>query len=191
MNLIKEQVALRGVIHKVFRSKGGLWFPWCDAFVPRHHNCLAVLRTPNGKIIIPGHNIVTDRGDIHYAERGAAATPADLWTRMVMATAGTPSKGANRASFTEVAASIKVFDTGFPKTNDPDADNTGAGPDIVTWLTSYTKTDFNANNITHALIIEDVDSTDPILTGFAWAASFNKTADDTLKAFVNHQFDGQ
>ena len=188
--LIRELVP--GFTNRVLRSKRGLWFPALGLVLPRHQNVLAVLATPEGKRLIPAANIVGNAGDIYYAQLGAAEATTETFDRQVMGTAGTPGKAATRSSFTEVAASIKALDGGFPKTNDGDADNTGAGIDIVTWLTSWTKADFTEAAITHGLITGSSPvSNDPILTGYAFAASFGKTADDTLKVFVNHQMDGQ
>lgn len=188
--LIREQIP--DFLNRVLHSRHGLWFPDLGLVVPRHNNVLAVLATPEGKRLIPAANIVTDNGDIYYAELGAAEATTETFNRQVMATAGTPGKTATRSSFTEVAASIKAFDGTYPKTNDGDGDNTGAGIDIVTYLTSWTKADFNQTGITHGLIAGDSPvSNDPILTGYAFPASFDKTADDTLKVFVNHQMDGQ
>ncbi len=181
-----------GFINRVLLSKSGIWFPGLGLVLPRHHNVLAVLTTPEGKRLIPAANIVGNAGDVYYAQLAAAEATTETFDRQVMCTAGTPGKAANRSSFTEIAASIKALDGGFPKTNDGDADNTGAGIDITTWLTSWTKGDFNDGAITHGMIVGSSPvSNDPILTGYAFASTFAKTADDTLKVFVNHPFDGQ
>ena len=78
----------------------------------------------------------------------------------------------------------------FPKRNDGDADNTGAGVDIVSFLTSYTTGDFNdgGTTIKNFAIHDNSSPTDPtkLLTHGAITA-FNKTASDTLKFFINHE----
>ncbi|MHC4997337.1 MAG: hypothetical protein ACYTGQ_20100 [Planctomycetota bacterium] len=108
-----------------------------------------------------------------------------------LASAGTPGKAADRSGFTVIASTQKAHAATYPKTNDGDADNTGAGVDVVTWLASYTKGDFNHGAITHGIITNATPgATEPILTGYAFAASFAKTADDTLKVFVNHTMNG-
>jgi len=93
---------------------------------------------------------------------------------------------------TPVTASRKAIDSNYPKTNDGDSDNTGAGTDIVTWLTSWTTSDFNATSIIGGCI--HVGAASPangtkLLTHFT-ITSFDKTASDTLKIFVNHTFNG-
>lgn len=183
--------SIPGFLNKVFETEGGLLVPAFDAFVPKHMNVLAVLERPDGKLLIPASNIVTDAGDVYYAQRGAAESPTNAFGILELGSAGTPGKTANRSSFTQIAGTQKAHDTGYPKSNDADADNTGAGTDVVTYRTSYTKADFNASGISHGWITNATPGTsEPLLTGYAFAASFNKTADDTLKVFTNHQLTG-
>ena len=105
----------------------------------------------------------------------------------------TPAKGDAYAQVaTPVTASRKALDSNYPKTNDGDSDNTGAGTDIVTWRTSWTTSDFNANAIIGGCI--HVGGGSPasgtkVLSHFS-ITSFNKTTSDTLKIFVNHTFNG-
>ncbi|MEE9140772.1 MAG: hypothetical protein V3U18_08375 [Alphaproteobacteria bacterium] len=180
-----------GFLNHVYETKGGILVPMFDAFVPKHQNVLAVLRRPDGKLLIPASNIVTDAGDIFYAQMGAGESPTNAFGVLILATAGTPGKSATDDDFTQIAASEKAHDGTYPKSNDGDADNTGGGTDVTTYLTSYTKADFNATGITHGLITNATPgATEPILTGYAFAASFNKTADDTLKVFTNHTHTG-
>ena len=105
----------------------------------------------------------------------------------------TPAKGDTYTSVTTpITASRKVKDSGYPKTNDSDSDNTGAGTDIVTWRTSWTTSDFNATAIIGGCFHvggASPGSSDKLLTHYS-ITSFNKTASDTLKIFVNHTFNG-
>jgi hypothetical protein len=182
----------------VYRTLNGLWVPLFDMVVPRNNNVIAVLGTPAGKLCIPGRNTVTDAGDIFYAQQGCSESPTNDWTAataiMELCTAGTPAKGADRSDFTTVSATQKIFvaTPDYPLTNDVDADNSGTtGTDVVTYLTSWTKGDFTQSGITHGIITNGTPGTaEPILTGYVFGASFNKTADDTLKVFVNHQMNG-
>jgi len=175
--------------NKVYTSRGGIWA--MGLFLPKHQNVLAVLNGPEGRILIPASNIVTDAGDIHYAQRGAAEAPTNAFGVQIMCTAGTPGKAATDDSFTAIAGSEKAHASGYPKSNDGDADNTGAGTDVTTWLVSYTKADFNDTAITHGIITNaSPGAAEPLLTGYAFAASFAKTANDTLKVFVNHTMNG-
>lgn len=190
--LIRSRDSRPGLITKVLRSAAGIWFPEYDHLVPKHRNVLSVLGTPHGSRIIPASNIVTDAGDIHYAQRAVSEALTNAFTTHYVATAGTPGKAAILSSFTHVAASAKVNSAGYPLRNDVDADNSGAGADIVTHLAEWTTDDFDAVGITHGLITNTTPATgEPLLTGFAYAAPFDKTASDTLKTFVNHEMSGQ
>ena len=187
--LIRHSVM--GFAHKVLASRAGIFVPMFDAFVPKHRNVLAVLGRPDGRFLIPASNIVTDAGDIYYAQLGASEATTNAFGVHELASAGTPGKAATRATFTPIASTEKAHTATYPKTNDGDADNTGAGTDIVTYLATYAKVDFNATGITHGMITNVTPgASEPLLTGYAFAASFDKTADDTLKVFVNHTFTG-
>jgi hypothetical protein len=144
------------------------------------------------------HNIVTNDGDLYYAQKSVAETPTSDFGgsdgRMELRTgSATPAKGHVYSDVTTpVTASRKVKDSGYPKTNDNDSDNTGSGTDIVTWRTSWTTSDFNANAIIGGCF--HVGGASPasgakLLTHFS-ITSFNKTSSDTLKIFVNHTFNG-
>jgi len=187
--LIRHSVP--GFAHRVYRTSAALIVPMFDAFVRKHRNVLAVLGTPDGRFLIPASNIVTDAGDVHYAQRGAAEAPTNAFGIAELASAGTPGKSASRSSFTVIGSTQKAHGAGYPRTNDDDPDNTGAGTDTVTFLASYAKADFNHAAISHGLITNaSPGASEPLLTGYAFASAFEKTADDTLKLFVNHDFTG-
>lgn len=153
---------------------------------------------------IVGMNEVTNDGEIGYANQGATEAPAaneDFFntalSRTQLANPGTVNALAAAdtwaeldAAATSIAGSNKIFDAAFPKRNDGDADNTGAGVDIVSFLTSYTTGDFNdgGTTIKNFGILDNASPTDPtkLLTHGAITA-FNKTATDTLKFFINHE----
>ena len=143
-------------------------------------------------------NIVTKDGDLYYAQKAVAGTPTSDFGgsdgRMELRTgSATPAKAHVYSDVTTpVTASRKAKDSGYPKTADDDSDNTGAGADIVTWRTSWTTSDFNATAIIGGCF--HVGGASPasgtkLLTHFS-ITSFNKTASDTLKIFVNHTFNG-
>lgn len=145
-----------------------------------------------------GANLVTDDGDIYYAIKAQSQTAlganANFGSgRLELRTgSATPAKANTYTSVTTpVTTSRKVFDSNYPKTNDTDADNTGAGLDVVTYLTSWTTTDFNATGIIGGCIHDNSSpvSGTKLLTHFS-IASFDKTSSDTLKVFVNHTMNG-
>ena len=143
-------------------------------------------------------NIVTNDGDLFYAQQAVGETPTSDFDgssgRMELRTgSATPAKDDVYSDVTTpVTASRKALDSNYPKTNDGDSDNTGAGTDIVTWRTSWTTSDFNSNAIIGGCI--HVGGASPasgtkVLSHFS-ITSFNKTSSDTLKIFVNHTFNG-
>ena len=145
-----------------------------------------------------GKNIVTNDGDLYYAQQAVETTPTSDFGgsdgRMELRTgSATPAKGHVYSDVTTpVTSSRKIIKSGYTKVSDADSDNTGAGADIVTWLTEWTTSDFNANAIIGGCI--HVGGASPasgtkLLTHFS-LTSFNKTSSDTLKIFVNHTFNG-
>jgi hypothetical protein len=139
-----------------------------------------------------GQNIVTDAGDTYYAQSAVGEAQTNDFTQMELGTAGTPGKAATTSDFTLIAATAKTVTATYPKTNDGDADNTGAGVDIVTWQFAWGAADFNDAAISHGwIVVSGHGAGAPILTGFAFSGgAFAKTASDTLKVIVNHTFTG-
>lgn len=154
---------------------------------------------------IYGHNEITNDGEIGYAQQAATETPAaneDFFRTALSNTDLANPAVQNSILATDtwnqldnpagasIAGSRKIFDAAYPKRNDGDSDNTGAGVDIVSFLTSYTTGDFNDGGTT----IKNfglLDDTTPVaatkLLTHGQIAAFNKTASDTLKFFVNHE----
>lgn len=143
-------------------------------------------------------NIVTNDGDLFYAQQAVGESPTSDFDgsdgRMELRTgSATPAKSDTYNEVTTpVTASRKAIDSTYPKTNDGDSDNTGAGTDIVTWRTSWTTSDFSASAIIGGCIHVGgaaPTSSTKLLTHFS-ITSFDKTSSDTLKIFVNHTFNG-
>ena len=143
------------------------------------------------------YNIVTDAGDRHYAERGAAESPTNFTAAACeYGTAGNaPGKTSDRSDITtKTTGSLIATDGTYPQTNDADGDNTGSGTDIVSWRFSYGTGDGNDTAIDRLIITNFVGGTpgasEACLMYALFGASFSKTASDTLKIFVNHTFTG-
>ena len=177
-------------------------------FDPRN-NILAVLSRPELKSptkgtyeiikrFVRGANIVTDSGDIYYAKKACGESPAAnenfLTGRMELRTgAATPAKTDTYTNVTTpTTGSRKTYTSTYPKTNDGDADNSaGAGIDIATYLTSWLTTDFNQTAIIGGCIHDNATPSGATKLLTHWSiASFDKTASDTLKLFVNHTMNG-
>lgn len=144
------------------------------------------------KKIMRCKNIVTDAGDLHYAQRAVAESLTNAFGIMELGSAGaTPGKSSNRSNITtKIASSQKAFDGTYPKRNDDDADNTGAGVDIVTFRVSYTTGEANDAAIDRVFITNTSPGASEALLMYAEFTSFAKTSSDTLKMFVNHTFTG-
>ena len=153
---------------------------------------------------IIGMNEVTNDGEIGYANEAANESPGA--NEDFFATAASRMQLANPASQNSIAAtdkweqfdttakaiagSLKVYDAAFPKRNDGDGDNTGAGVDIVSFLTSYTTGDFNDGGVTikNFAILDNASPVDgSLLLTHGQITAFNKTSTDTLKFFINHE----
>lgn len=207
--LIKSQL-----FGKIYQSAASIWYPEHDFVADKNFNVVAVLRSeiepvryipafverllPQSLIqpeIVLASNIVTNCGDIHYAERSAQETVTDSYAYTYMCTSRLQalSKTITSSDFVLVGSSGKEQTATYPQTNDSDGDNTGAGVDIVTWLVTYAAADFTANGITDGVISNsgEVDvGGGVLLTGFTFVTSFNKAITDTLKVFVNHTLNG-
>lgn len=149
-------------------------------------------------------NSITNDGEIGYAQQGATETPAanedffDTTSREQLANPAaqnTPAAADVWSNFDNpataaIAGSNKIFDAAYPKRNDGDADNTGAGVDIVSFLTSYTTGDFNDGGTTiknFAIQEQPTPVAGTKLLTHGTVTAFNKTATDTLKFFINHE----
>lgn len=170
--------------------------------VPRSNNVLAIVRRPDGKYAHLACNLVTNDGDLYYAQKAMDESPTDefddsaspLTSGLRLGSGGlspAAAKGDTDLN-TFIASTGKAVtkSTVYPKTNDADGDNTGAGTDIATWLYEYTKGDFNSAIIDEGAIVDDLTTPTAALTHFEFASVFEKTANDTLKVFVNHTFNG-
>lgn len=199
--LIQTVERLPGVLTRFIRTPAALRFAY-GLYQPivrhlpkdqrrKYQNILAILGTPEGRLLIPAHNIVTDEGDKYYAQRGAAETPTQAFTTFVMASARATAwdKADVFSNITAIAGSTQVTDATYPKTNDGDADNTGAGVDKVTWRVSYTAASFSGIIVAGVITIASPIAGSFLLTGFDFT-SFTKTTSDTLKVFVNHEMLG-
>jgi len=155
------------------------------------------------------NNIVTNDGDLYYAERAALLTTGtpispvptdftdangvpDMIMELYDGASDAPAKGNDRSNLTGlVTDSDQAMDAGYPKVNDADADNTGAGVDIVTYLVSYAKADAISATIADVILTNpSPGASENLIMHAEFSAAFAKTANDTLKVFVNHQMNG-
>jgi len=158
-------------------------------------SAFAVLCDAQGRSrCVPGLNIVTNAGDVWYAQRSAGETPTHNFAG---ASAGIRLGDDNTAP-TKTDVDVTSFVTGsghaidatYPKSNDGDTDNTGAGTNVVSWRFSFTTAQGNGTGIIELAIVDDIASPTVALAHALFTGAFDKTSSDTLKVFVNHTLSG-
>ena len=193
--LIKTR--LHRFTNKVYETAHGLWVASMDLVVPKHHNILAIVSGPQGRVLHAAHNIVTDAGDIYYAEQMVDGTPTNAFNSLYLSSVtwtvlNKTSTSTNIASM--IAGTEKSVDGTYPQVSDGDTDNTGAGGDVATWRFSYAKGDFNDTDIEGGAIstasVPAWGSGGTVVLSAFNLTSFAKTANDTLKMFINHTANG-
>jgi len=151
-------------------------------------------------------NIVTNDGDLYYAERGALLTVGspispvptnftdtngvpDMEQELYDNTGSAPGKASIRSDAGVIIGAIKALDSGFPKVNDSDVDNSGSGVDIITYKVTYTTAQVNGS-IDEVLLTDPSPSAGNVLIMFADGLNTTKTSANGLKTFVNHEMLG-
>ena len=176
---------------------------------PKNNICVVKTSQDGKKQWFYGSNIVTNDGDIYYAKKGAGETPSanEVFSSAACvlqnpSSADTPAKADTYSSVSNpitTSGAVQPKETGYPKTNDSDADNTGSGTDVVTYKFTWTtaQIDTSSGNAITGGAIYDSGVTSPvsgtkILThwNFSSPASFHKTSTDTLTLYVNHTMNG-
>ena len=155
-----------------------------------------------GQSVFSCHNIVTDAGDIYYAELGAGETPTNAFDRLTVAendvANSAPAKGNDSGDIngTIPSGATSAIDGTYPQTDDSDTNNPGTTtPDTITWRASFATGDANgATALTDVVIHVNGatfgSGTDPLLMHAEFSSSFTKTSADTLKVYCNHLFTG-
>lgn len=154
---------------------------------------LGVLKHPESgeQVLIPGINIVTNDGDIYYAQLAMSDSLTDDFQA---AGAGLRLGSSNAAVgktdidvTTFLSGSDHAIDATYPTSADADSDNTGSGASVMTWTYSYLTSEGNVAAIIEGAISDlRAGSGTAALTHFLFAAVFTKTSSDTLKVIVNN-----
>ena len=160
------------------------------------------------KRVLETENIVTNAGDLYYAERGALLTVGatispvptnftdangvpDMIMELYESDSGAPAKGNDRSDLgTLVTDSGQAMDGTYPQVDDQDSDNTGKGADIITYCVSYATGDANSTDIADVILTNPGVAADDALIMHASFTPFPKTTSDTLKVFINHEMLG-
>ena len=187
---------------------------------PEHNICLVAEHADGTKAWWYGGNLVTDDGDIYYAQQsayvgsGSAPSPNFYVCSCVLQNPSSADSDGSNAfkndTFAQVSNpiltgtatsswSVQAVESGYPKANDSESDNTGKGANVVTYKFTWTTGQINTgsgNAITGGAIY-DVGQSSPVnatklLThwNFTSPASFHKTNTDTLTLYVNHTMNG-
>lgn len=148
-------------------------------------------------------NIVTNEGDKYYAQRGAASTPTYLFNSGMMVVANSYQVAATKVAtfgrfkLAGTYSGRQLFDSGYPKANDSDTDNTGRTVDAVTYKRTYTTA--QANYSIRALGVCRLNATtaaanaSKVLLSYktlSAAQVITKTSSQTLVVYINHTFNG-
>jgi len=153
------------------------------------------------KRVIRTKNLITDAGDLYYAQRGIDALPTnftngsavfDAIMELYNGASAAPDKANDRSDLVGlVTGSGKAMDSTYPKLNDDDTDNEDAGVDIITYRVTYAKAEANAAGIADVILTNpSPGASEPLLMHAEFAAPFEKTASMVLKVFLNHQMNG-
>src|SRR4030065_1722609 len=109
------------------------------------YNVLAIVRNKYGEIksIVKGKNIVTNAGDLFYAEMAAGEAVTNAFANCILGTGAVAAdKGDDFSDVVVIADTEKAPEAGYPMTDDQDADNTGAAVDSVTYKYIWLGADF-------------------------------------------------
>lgn len=154
---------------------------------------------------IDGHNIVTDAGDIYYAQvaarfaNGSAPAPTNNFNTLYAASTGSaPGKASTITSLgTFVTSASQIVDTGYPIANDSDTNNSGRAVDTLTWRFSVGLSGQvgTISDIGIGKAGETQSNGAPLLNHadeatFPGATTVVKTGFDTLTWWLNHNFLG-
>ena len=185
------RVKIPGFVN-AYRTRAGIWLRDSDFMAPLRPtgwNVVANLLYPTGeKRLVLAHNLVTDAGDLHYAELIGQETPTNAFGVMELATA-TPTQGKTdvRSAYTIQAGSEKAFSSGYPKRNDTDTGNTGKAVDAFTYKTEYVPADGAWTGLQGGIITNaSPGAGEALLTGFDFASTLAKDASTALTVWVNH-----
>jgi hypothetical protein len=174
-------------------SRVGLYLKDVDLLLPLApppgFNVRGALYFPTGeKRMLAAHNLVSDDGELHYAQLINQDVPTNAFgvTELASAVPGVPASTDDRSDYTIIATSEKAHSATYPKINDTDTDNSGKGADVYTFKNEWTAGDGNWADIDGGIITNATPgATEAILTGFT-ITNFAKDSSTALNLWVNH-----
>ena len=158
----------------------------------RYFNVIALKRDVRTGLysIHRAHNIVTDAGDIHVAQRAAGTTPTNAWDTTAQSClylrtdTATPGKGSTYSATNAIAPTTGKT-AAVIEQNNLDADNTGKGTKVATRKWSCTTGEFNNATIIGAYIAVASAAGGAAVYAVWDFTSFAKTSSDTLTVWHN------
>ena len=162
------------------------------AKIATKENVTVVFKDKDGKIkgIVKGSNIVTNDGDIAYAQMIVDEASNFDTSFIRLGTSGAAVGKTDTDVNTFISGSDLALDVGFPQRNNSDPGNTDGGVDVVTWKFSYTLGDLNVTGIAEGAIVNNGTTPTSALNHFLFAAPFDVTSTDQLTVYINHVFNG-
>jgi hypothetical protein len=154
-------------------------------------NITVKITRANGEVeIIRGKNLVTDEGDIYYAQKVVGETTDFPTPFLRLGTSDVAPEKDDTDVNTYITDSAKAVDTGFPKRNNTDPGNTGGGVNTLTWKITYALGDLDTTGIQEGAIVDDGASPTKAICHFLFDSSFDVASSDQLTVYVNHTFTG-
>jgi hypothetical protein len=153
-------------------------------------NVTCVIKNEKGAItnIVKGSNIITNDGDIFYAQKIVGETNTEFEAPSLVLGTGTsqPAK-TDTGVETPISNSDKLRDSGFPQRDNSDPGNTDGGENVVTWKFSYPLGAVVATGISEGAIVNDGANPTKALNHFLFSNAFDLTSTDQLTVYVNHK----
>ena len=162
------------------------------AKVSPKENVTVVIKRQNGDVeVVKGQNIITNSGDMYYAQKivGEPVTAFDT-PSMVLGLGTTQPAKTDTGVETPIASSDKTLDAGFPQRDNQDPGNTDGGPTTVTWKFSYPLGAVVATGVSEGAIVDNGAAPTDALNHFLFSTPFDITSTDQLTVYVNHKFVG-
>jgi len=164
-----------------------------DAKSNQKENVTLVIKNAEGQVkqVVKGSNIITNEGDVYYAQKIVGETNTSFETPSLVLGTGTtlPSKTDIGVS-TPIASSGKLLDAGFPQRDNQDPGNTDGSISTVTWKFSYPLGAVVATGVAEGAIVDNGAAPSVALNHFLFSNTFNITSTDQLTVYVNHKFVG-
>jgi len=159
------------------------------------HICAVLINPDGSRETVETHNLITTKGleiiaqvmNLHF---GTGTPTPNTFSQVALGTGSGAVAVGDTLDDVGVAASagLASADSGYPKLNDNDGDNSGAGANVLTWRAQW-GVGVYTNTITNVAITTSTaahpTSAEDILNHSQFSSSIVKGAGQALKVFVN------